>query len=183
MHGAWSRSNCRLGRKAPTVLKFAVPTRCGRRSHRSTGSVTPWNPNSRSRPRPFCGGRLSAGFPTFRRRHFRSITQRPRRPSVRPFVGRFAQSPDAGVLKRLANVVLEPPNPFNPNARRRPKQGAVILGRADLRSTRVGFLLQHHRGCEVTICMEPRTESRLNRLLQQRRGHRPLGLHSRPDPG
>jgi hypothetical protein len=40
---------------------------------------------------------------------------------------RFAQSPDAGVLKRLANVVLEPPNPFNPNARRRPKQGAVIL--------------------------------------------------------
>ena len=39
----------------------------------------------------------------------------------------FAQSPDAGVLKRLANVVLEPPNPFNPNARRRPKQGAVIL--------------------------------------------------------
>jgi hypothetical protein len=40
---------------------------------------------------------------------------------------RFAQSPDAGVLKRLANVVLEPPNPFSPNARRRPKQGAVIL--------------------------------------------------------
>ena len=40
---------------------------------------------------------------------------------------RFAQSPDAGVLQRLANVVLEPPNPFNPNARRRPKQGAVIL--------------------------------------------------------
>ena len=40
---------------------------------------------------------------------------------------RFAQSPDAGVLKRLANVVLELPNPFNPNARRRPKQGTVIL--------------------------------------------------------
>jgi hypothetical protein len=41
---------------------------------------------------------------------------------------RFAQSPDAGVLKRLANVVLEPPNPFNPNVRRRPRQDAVILG-------------------------------------------------------
>jgi hypothetical protein len=40
---------------------------------------------------------------------------------------RFAQSPDAGVLKRLANVVLEPPNPFNPNTGRQPKQGAVIL--------------------------------------------------------
>ena len=40
---------------------------------------------------------------------------------------RFAQSPDAGVLKRLANVVLEPQNPFNPNNRRQPKQGAVIL--------------------------------------------------------
>jgi hypothetical protein len=40
---------------------------------------------------------------------------------------RFVQSPDSGVLKRLATVVWEPPNPFNPNARRRPKQGAVIL--------------------------------------------------------
>jgi len=33
---------------------------------------------------------------------------------------RFAQSPDAGVMKRLAKVALDPPNPFNPNARRRP---------------------------------------------------------------
>jgi hypothetical protein len=41
---------------------------------------------------------------------------------------RFAQSPDAGVLKRLANVALDPPNPFNPNARRQPRQDAVILG-------------------------------------------------------
>ncbi len=41
---------------------------------------------------------------------------------------RFAQTPDAGVLKRLANPVLEPPNPFNPNSRRRPRQEAVILG-------------------------------------------------------
>ena len=89
--------------------------------------MTPWNPNSRLRPRPFCGGSHSAGFPTFRRRHFRldhtaaaaNISEAIRR--------RFAQSPDAGVLKRLANVVLEPPNPFNPNARRRPKQDAVIL--------------------------------------------------------
>jgi hypothetical protein len=41
---------------------------------------------------------------------------------------RFAQSPDAGVLKRLAKVALDPPNPFNPNARRQPRQDAVILG-------------------------------------------------------
>ena len=41
---------------------------------------------------------------------------------------RFAQSPDAGVLKRLAKLALDPPNPFNPNARRRPRQDAVILG-------------------------------------------------------
>jgi len=30
-------------------------------------------------------------------------------------------------MKRLAKVALDPPNPFNPNARRRPKQGAVTL--------------------------------------------------------
>src|SRR5437899_2927188 len=41
---------------------------------------------------------------------------------------RFAQSPDAGVMKRLAKVALDPPNPFNPNARRQPRQEAVILG-------------------------------------------------------
>ena len=41
---------------------------------------------------------------------------------------RFAQSPDAGVLKRLAKVALDPPNPFNPNARRQPRQDAIILG-------------------------------------------------------
>ena len=111
----------------PHCFEVCVPTRCGRRGHRSTGSVTPWNPNSRSRPRPFCGGGLSAGFPTFRRRHFCSIAQRPRRRISEAIRRRFAQSPDAGVLKRLANVVLEPPNPFNPNARRRPRQGAVIL--------------------------------------------------------
>ena len=89
--------------------------------------MTPWNPNGRLRPRPFCGGILSAGFPdippaTLLLDHAAvaaTISEAVRR--------RFAQSPDAGVLKRLANVVLEPPNPFNPNARRRPKQGAVIL--------------------------------------------------------
>jgi len=41
---------------------------------------------------------------------------------------RFAQSPDSGVMKRLAKVALDPPNPFNPNARRKPRQDAVILG-------------------------------------------------------
>ena len=41
---------------------------------------------------------------------------------------RFAQSPDAGVLNRLAKVVLDSPNPFYPNARRQPRQDAVILG-------------------------------------------------------
>jgi hypothetical protein len=40
----------------------------------------------------------------------------------------FAQIPDAGVWRRLANTLLEPPNPFNPNARRQPKQDSVILG-------------------------------------------------------
>ncbi len=39
----------------------------------------------------------------------------------------FAQAPDAGVWKRLANTLLEPPNPFNPNARRRPKLDSIIL--------------------------------------------------------
>ena len=40
----------------------------------------------------------------------------------------FAQIPDAGVWRRLANTLLEPPNPFNSNARRHPKQDSVILG-------------------------------------------------------
>ena len=41
---------------------------------------------------------------------------------------RFAQSPDGGVMKRLAKVAFDPPNPFNPHARRKPRQDAVILG-------------------------------------------------------
>ena len=41
---------------------------------------------------------------------------------------RFSHAPDAGVWRRLANTLLEPPNPFNPNARRRPKQDSVVLG-------------------------------------------------------
>ena len=40
----------------------------------------------------------------------------------------FSQAPDAGVWRRLANTLLEPPNPFNPNAHRRPRQDAVVLG-------------------------------------------------------
>jgi hypothetical protein len=39
-----------------------------------------------------------------------------------------AQAPDAGVWRRLANTLLEPPNPFNPNAHRRPRQDTVVLG-------------------------------------------------------
>ena len=41
---------------------------------------------------------------------------------------RFLHAPDTGVWKRLANALLEPPNPFNPKARRRPRQDGVILG-------------------------------------------------------
>jgi hypothetical protein len=40
----------------------------------------------------------------------------------------FSQAPDTGVWRRLANTLLEPPNPFNSNARRHPKQDSVILG-------------------------------------------------------
>jgi len=32
------------------------------------------------------------------------------------------------VMTRLAKVAFDPPNPFNPNARRQPRQDAVILG-------------------------------------------------------
>ena len=39
----------------------------------------------------------------------------------------FAQTPDAGVWRRLANTMLATPNPFNPNARRRPKLDSVVL--------------------------------------------------------
>jgi hypothetical protein len=41
---------------------------------------------------------------------------------------RFSHAPDAGVWNRLANTLLEPPNPFNSNARRRLKQDSVVLG-------------------------------------------------------
>ena len=41
---------------------------------------------------------------------------------------RLARSSDAGLSKRFANAFLEPPNPFNPKARRRPNQDFVILG-------------------------------------------------------
>ena len=52
---------------------------------------------------------------------------------------RFLQAPDTGVWKRLANALLEPPNPFNPKARRRPRQGAVILGALVLAALGLAF--------------------------------------------
>ncbi len=39
---------------------------------------------------------------------------------------RFAQDADAGVWKRLTNFWLEPPNPFNPRARRPRRDSTVV---------------------------------------------------------
>ena len=41
---------------------------------------------------------------------------------------RLAQTPDAGVWERLAAVLLEPPNPFDPKAHRQLKRGTALLG-------------------------------------------------------
>jgi hypothetical protein len=40
---------------------------------------------------------------------------------------RLAQAPDAGVWKRIAAVLLEPPNPFDPKAHRQLKHGTAVL--------------------------------------------------------
>jgi hypothetical protein len=47
---------------------------------------------------------------------------------VELFGRRFGKAYDAGVWKRLSNVVLEPANPFDVKARRHPRQEALILG-------------------------------------------------------
>ena len=47
---------------------------------------------------------------------------------VETFRGRFGKAYDAGVWKRLSNVVLEPANPFDVKARRHLRQEALILG-------------------------------------------------------
>jgi hypothetical protein len=36
------------------------------------------------------------------------------------------QQADIGFGKAIANMILEPPNPFDPEARRRPKTGFVL---------------------------------------------------------
>src|SRR5438045_1581504 len=41
---------------------------------------------------------------------------------------RFGQAYEAGVLKRLSNIVLEPANPFDVKTRRLLRQEALILG-------------------------------------------------------
>ena len=47
---------------------------------------------------------------------------------VETFRARFGKAYDAGVWKRLSNVVLEPANPFDVKARRHLRQEALILG-------------------------------------------------------
>ena len=47
---------------------------------------------------------------------------------VELFRGRFGKAYDAGIWKRLSNVLLEPANPFDVKARRQFRQEAIILG-------------------------------------------------------
>jgi hypothetical protein len=47
---------------------------------------------------------------------------------VETFRARVAKACDAGVWKRLSNVVMEPANPFDAKARRQVRQEAIILG-------------------------------------------------------
>jgi hypothetical protein len=47
---------------------------------------------------------------------------------VDTFRVRFAKACDAGVWKRLSNIVREPANPFEVKARRQVRQESIILG-------------------------------------------------------
>lgn len=47
---------------------------------------------------------------------------------------RFKKACDAGVWKRISNVVVEPTNPFDAKAPRRLRQQAVVLGALTLAS-------------------------------------------------
>ena len=47
---------------------------------------------------------------------------------VETFRVRFRKAYDAGVWKRLSNIVLEPANPFDVKTRRHLRQEALILG-------------------------------------------------------
>ena len=57
---------------------------------------------------------------------------------------RFAKACDAGVWKRLSNVVLEPANPFDVRARRRLKQETVILGSLVFTALGLAFYFNLH---------------------------------------
>ena len=47
---------------------------------------------------------------------------------VETFRSRFAKACDAGVWKRLSNLVLEPANPYGTEARRQLRLEALVLG-------------------------------------------------------
>lgn len=47
---------------------------------------------------------------------------------------RFRKSCDAGLWKRLSNIILEPKNPFDAKVARCPRQEAVVLGALALTS-------------------------------------------------
>ena len=47
---------------------------------------------------------------------------------VATFRARFKKAYNAGVSKRLSNVVMEPANPFDVKARRQVRQESIILG-------------------------------------------------------
>ena len=68
---------------------------------------------------------------------------------VEAFRARFDKACDAGVWKRLSNVVLEPANPFDAKARRQLRQEAHHSRDARSHGAGVGPLLQSQRNCEV----------------------------------
>ena len=87
--------------------------------------MTPWNQNSRSRPSPFCGGspqqgsRHSAGD-TSARSHAAAAT------IVRLFVG-ASRKVRRRRVEASVQCGLGTANPFDPNARRQPRQDAIVL--------------------------------------------------------
>jgi hypothetical protein len=54
---------------------------------------------------------------------------------------RFNKACDAGVWKRISNIVLEPKNPFDAKAPRRPRQEAIVLGALILTSVLLAVYL------------------------------------------
>jgi len=47
---------------------------------------------------------------------------------VELFRGRFGKAYDAGIWKRLSNLILEPANPFDGKVRRQLREEAIALG-------------------------------------------------------